>query len=338
MSEVELYNDKYTEYSGESGIKDNWAANYAKKTIEKHKSASPIDHPDGSVTREKIKSGAVSADKLSDDVIASIVAAQNTADSATVLANSAQQTAEQAGGIANYAVDRANEIETAANAAIKKLQEDFVNVETTATNALLAADSASNEASIGISEARAAQTTADNAQTTANTAVKNAEAANSLASTAYSYADLAYSACGREHERIDALEENMTAVSHTADSAQQRADEAFHNADSAFGTVQVLEDAVKKLELRATPFASGEVVWCYNNTFYQATEPIKHLELVYDELPDFICSLYFTLASEGDITIILPESKYIGAAPTFSNGETWELSIRNGVIVGGKVV
>ena len=207
MNEIDIKGLGYKYQS--DGPEEDWALVYAREAIEAHCDSEVLDHPDGSVTREKIKSGAVSADKLSADVIASIVAAQNTADSATVLANSAQQTAEQAGGIASYAVDRANEIETAANAAIKKLQEDFVNVETTATNALLAADSASNEASIGISEARAAQTTADNAQTTANTAVKNAEAANSLASAAYSYADLAYSACGREHERIDALETDM---------------------------------------------------------------------------------------------------------------------------------
>lgn len=159
MNEIDIKGLGYTYQS--DGPEEDWALVYAREAIEAHCDSEVLDHPDGSVTREKIKSGAVSADKLSDDVIASIVAAQNTADIATELANTAQQTAEQAGGIASYAVDRANDIEAAANAAIKKLQEDYVNVETTATNALLAADSASNEASIGISEARAAQKTAD---------------------------------------------------------------------------------------------------------------------------------------------------------------------------------
>ena len=74
-----------------------------------------------------------------------------------------------------------------------------------------------------------------------------------------------------------------------------------------------------------------------DNTEYVASEPISTLTVTYPET-DFLCSLYFTLASEGDITITLPESKYIGETPEFKNGETWELSIKNGVVVGGKVV
>jgi hypothetical protein len=82
-------------------------------------------------------------------------------------------------------------------------------------------------------------------------------------------------------------------------------------------------------------FSSGETITVENNKSYIANDAISELTLVYPT-DDFICHLSFTLASEGTITITLPESKYIGEVPTFANGETWELSIRNGVVVGGK--
>lgn len=97
------------------------------------------------------------------------------------------------------------------------------------------------------------------------------------------------------------------------------------------------EVACKKDKMAIVDFVNGDEVLLSDNTEYIASEPISVLNLVYPE-GDFICSLYFTLASEGDITITLPESKYIGEVPEFKNGETWELSIKNGVAVGGKVV
>ncbi len=78
----------------------------------------------------------------------------------------------------------------------------------------------------------------------------------------------------------------------------------------------------------------GPIIPVYDNVTYYATNEISNIEIVYPE-GDFICSLTFTTAAEGDITIYLPESKYIGGAPTFGNGETWELNIKNGVVVGG---
>ena len=83
-------------------------------------------------------------------------------------------------------------------------------------------------------------------------------------------------------------------------------------------------------------FISGDTITLADNTTYCAEGKISTLTIIYPET-DFICSLEFTLASEGDITITLPESKYIGGSPTFANGETWELNIKNGVVVGGLV-
>ena len=87
---------------------------------------------------------------------------------------------------------------------------------------------------------------------------------------------------------------------------------------------------------KSVAFADGDTIILADNTTYYAESEISSLTVIYPET-NFICSLEFTLASEGDVTITLPTSKYIGGAPTFANGETWELNIKNGVVVGGLV-
>lgn len=83
-------------------------------------------------------------------------------------------------------------------------------------------------------------------------------------------------------------------------------------------------------------FSNGDTITLEDNITYYTEGTISNLTIIYPS-ENFICSLEFTLASTGDITITLPESKYIGGAPTFANGETWELNIKNGVVVGGLV-
>lgn len=73
-----------------------------------------------------------------------------------------------------------------------------------------------------------------------------------------------------------------------------------------------------------------------DNKDYYSNQPICGLSLQYPE-GDFMCSLTFTIVDTGAVTISLPESKYIGGVPTFGYGETWELNIKNGVVVGGLV-
>lgn len=72
-----------------------------------------------------------------------------------------------------------------------------------------------------------------------------------------------------------------------------------------------------------------------HNAHYRFTTPVTSLELCYP-LEDFICSLEFTVSDEG-FTLILPNSRYLGGTPTFMSGETWELNIMNGVVVGGLI-
>ena len=44
----------------------------------------------------------------------------------------------------------------------------------------------------------------------------------------------------------------------------------------------------------------------------------------------------FNTAASGAVTITLPASLYIGEAPVFGNSETWEISIKNGVVIAAK--
>ncbi len=81
---------------------------------------------------------------------------------------------------------------------------------------------------------------------------------------------------------------------------------------------------------------NGDTITLADNTTYYAENTINTLTVVYPET-DFIASLDITLADDGDITLTLPQSKYIGGVPTFANGETWELNIKNGVVVGGLI-
>jgi hypothetical protein len=68
---------------------------------------------------------------------------------------------------------------------------------------------------------------------------------------------------------------------------------------------------------------------------WTATAEISNLTINY--LADkFETWLKFTTAAAGAVTITLPESKYIGEAPVFGNGETWEVSIKDLVVIAVK--
>lgn len=51
---------------------------------------------------------------------------------------------------------------------------------------------------------------------------------------------------------------------------------------------------------------------------------------------NFHCWVRLTYGSTGDI-VVPSAAKYIGDAPQFENGQTWELDIKDGVVVAGKV-
>lgn len=82
--------------------------------------------------------------------------------------------------------------------------------------------------------------------------------------------------------------------------------------------------------------ASGQTVALEDNTDYSGSD-INSVTFTYPQ-GDFECYITLAFASSGSISVVFPTSAYIGETPTFANGEKWEISVKNGVIVAGKVV
>ena len=75
-----------------------------------------------------------------------------------------------------------------------------------------------------------------------------------------------------------------------------------------------------------------------NNSEYCMTG-LQTLNIKYPEGTEkFECWMRLTFAESGNITVTLPtDTKYIGTAPDFKNGETWELSFKDKVLAAQKV-
>lgn len=73
-----------------------------------------------------------------------------------------------------------------------------------------------------------------------------------------------------------------------------------------------------------------------DNAEYRLTDALT-MTLTYPT-GNFECWMRVKFAASGTITVTLPsDTEYIGSAPSFANGEAWELSIKDGVLVAQKV-
>lgn len=82
--------------------------------------------------------------------------------------------------------------------------------------------------------------------------------------------------------------------------------------------------------------STGTEITLADNTEYRLTD-VMTLTLTYPT-GNFECWMRLTFAASGDITVTLPTgTRYIGNAPSFANGETWEMSIKDGVVIAQKV-
>lgn len=81
---------------------------------------------------------------------------------------------------------------------------------------------------------------------------------------------------------------------------------------------------------------TGSNITLADNTEYRLAD-VTTLTLNYPT-SDFECWMHLSFAASGNATVILPTgTKYIGTTPDFKNGETWEMSIKDGVVVAQKV-
>ncbi len=65
---------------------------------------------------------------------------------------------------------------------------------------------------------------------------------------------------------------------------------------------------------------------------------LQTLTVQYPENAKFECWMRLSFAASGDITVTLPAGTgYIGSAPDFQNGETWELSFKDKILAAQKV-
>lgn len=89
-------------------------------------------------------------------------------------------------------------------------------------------------------------------------------------------------------------------------------------------------------ELKPSQVTSGASITLADNTEYRLTD-VTELTITYPD-GNFDCWMRLTFAAEGTITVTLPvTTEYIGSTPTFANGETWEMSIKDGIVIAGKV-
>lgn len=101
--------------------------------------------------------------------------------------------------------------------------------------------------------------------------------------------------------------------------------------------VQTLDAAITSKKNISTNITSvGDSLTLNDNTEYRLTD-ISFLTLLYPE-GNFEVWMKISFASDGVISVSFPtETKYIGMAPTFNNGETWEFSIKDGVVICWRV-
>ena len=86
----------------------------------------------------------------------------------------------------------------------------------------------------------------------------------------------------------------------------------------------------------STKVATGSNITLADNTEYRLTD-VTTLTLTYPT-GDFECWMRLSFAASGNVMVTLPAGTgYIGTAPDFHNGETWELSFKDKILAAQKV-
>ena len=89
-------------------------------------------------------------------------------------------------------------------------------------------------------------------------------------------------------------------------------------------------------EAVSTQVTTGSNITLADNTEYRLTD-VTTLTLTYPT-GNFECWMRLNFAASGNVTVTLPSgTRYIGTAPDFKNGETWELSFKDKILAAQKV-
>lgn len=101
------------------------------------------------------------------------------------------------------------------------------------------------------------------------------------------------------------------------------------NYDGSAEKIVAVKGATKQI-------TTGSNITLSDNTEYRLID-VSTLTLTYPT-GDFECWMRLNFAASGNITVTLPaDTKYIGTAPDFKNGETWELSFKDKILAAQKV-
>lgn len=112
--------------------------------------------------------------------------------------------------------------------------------------------------------------------------------------------------------------------------------ESVSYSNAALPHISTVGGALDELVPKSYTHATGSNIALADNTEYRLTD-VTTLTLTYPT-SNFECWMRLNFAESGNITVTLPaDTKYIGTAPNFKNGETWELSFKDKVLAAQKV-
>ena len=112
--------------------------------------------------------------------------------------------------------------------------------------------------------------------------------------------------------------------------------ESVDYSNAALPNISTVGGALDELVTKSHTHATGSNIALADNTEYRLTD-VTTLTLTYPT-GNFECWMRLNFAASGDITVTLPAGTgYIGTAPDFKNGETWELSFKDKILAAQKV-
>lgn len=111
---------------------------------------------------------------------------------------------------------------------------------------------------------------------------------------------------------------------------------SINYSNAAMPHISTVGGALDKLVPKSHSYATGSNITLADNTEYRLTN-VTILTLTYPT-GNFECWMRLNFAASGNVTVTLPAgTKYIGTAPDFKNGETWELSFKDKILAAQKV-